>query len=101
MRTHQRLPERVEVAAYYLVAEALTNVAKHAHASVVHVDVGTDDSIVQLGIRDDGVGGADPAQGSGLIGLGDRVETLGGRIEITSRAGYGTSLFFEIPIEDD
>ena len=101
LRTHHRLPERVEVAAYYLVAEALTNVAKHAHASVVHVDVDAEDAIVQLGIRDDGVGGADPAQGSGLIGLGDRVETLGGRIEITSPAGHGTSLLFEIPIGDD
>jgi signal transduction histidine kinase len=87
------------VAVYYVVAEALTNAAKHAHASVVHVDVDTDDSIVQLAIRDDGVGGADPTQGSGLIGLTDRVETLGGRIEITSPAGHRTSLLVRIPLD--
>jgi PAS domain S-box-containing protein len=99
VRTDSLLPERVEVAVYYVVAEALTNAAKHAHASVVHVDVDTDDSIVQLAIRDDGVGGADPTQGSGLIGLTDRVETLGGRIEITSPAGHGTSLLVRIPLD--
>jgi signal transduction histidine kinase len=87
------------VAAYYVVSEALTNAAKHAHASVVHVDVEAKDSIVQLSIRDDGVGGAQPGQGSGLIGLRDRVEALGGDIEIASPAGSGTSLRVEIPIE--
>jgi signal transduction histidine kinase len=95
----RRLPEPVEVAAYYVVSEALTNAAKHAQASVVQVDVDTDDSIVQLAIRDDGVGGADPVRGSGLTGLSDRVEALGGGIEVASPAGRGTSLLVRIPIE--
>jgi signal transduction histidine kinase/PAS domain-containing protein len=99
LRSDRRLPERVEVAAYYVVSEALTNAAKHAHASVVHVDVDADDSIVRLAIRDDGVGGADPVRGSGLIGLADRVEALGGRIEVASPAGRGTSLLVRIPID--
>jgi signal transduction histidine kinase len=96
-----RLPDRVEVAAYYVVSEALTNAAKHAQASVVHVTVDAEDSIIQLAIRDDGVGGADPARGTGLIGLRDRVEALGGTIEITSPAGRGTSLLVTIPIDGD
>jgi PAS domain S-box-containing protein len=101
LRTDRRLPDPVEVAAYYLVSEALTNAAKYAQASVVHVDVDSEDAIVELAIRDDGVGGADPAQGSGLVGLSDRVEALGGRIEIASPAGHGTSLLVTIPIEAD
>jgi PAS domain S-box-containing protein len=95
----RRLPERVEVAAYYVVSEALTNAAKHAHASVVHVAVDADDSLVRLAIRDDGAGGADPAGGSGLLGLTDRVEALGGSIEVVSPAGRGTSLLVRIPLE--
>jgi signal transduction histidine kinase len=94
------LPDRVEVASYYLVAEALTNAAKHAHASVVYVDVQQQDALVQLSIRDDGVGGADPRQGSGLTGLGDRVDALGGTLEITSPAGNGTSLAAILPLQD-
>jgi PAS domain S-box-containing protein len=100
VRTDRRLPERVEVAAYYLVSEALTNVAKHAQASIVNIDVEAASTTVQLAIRDDGVGGADPGHGSGLIGLRDRVETLGGRIEIASPEGRGTSLLVTIPIDD-
>jgi signal transduction histidine kinase/PAS domain-containing protein len=99
LRSDRRLPERVEVAAYYVVSEALTNAAKHAHPSVVRVDVDADDALVQLAIRDDGVGGADPARGSGLVGLTDRVEALGGRIEIASPPGRGTSLRVSIPID--
>jgi signal transduction histidine kinase len=99
LRTDRRLPERVEVAVYYIVSEALTNAAKHAHASVVQVDVDTDDWMVHLAISDDGGGGADPGRGSGLIGLTDRVEALGGRIEILSSAGHGTSLLARIPLE--
>jgi signal transduction histidine kinase/PAS domain-containing protein len=99
LRSDRRLPERVEVAAYYLVSEALTNAAKHAHASVVHVDVDADDASVRIAIRDDGIGGADPARGSGLLGLTDRVEALGGRMEVASPAGRGTSLRVRIPIE--
>jgi signal transduction histidine kinase len=93
------LPESVEAAAYYIVSEALTNAAKHARASLVQVELATEDSIVELAVRDDGVGGADPAGGSGLIGLRDRVEALGGTMEIASSAGRGTSLMARIPTE--
>lgn len=95
----QRLPEQVEVAGYYVVSEALTNVAKHAHASVVHVDVNADDSKVQLSIRDDGVGGADLNLGSGLVGLADRVEALGGKVDVHSPSGGGTALVATLPLE--
>jgi signal transduction histidine kinase len=94
-----RLPERIEVAAYYVVSEALANAAKHAKASVVHVDLNAGDAFVQLSISDDGVGGADLNRGSGLIGLRDRVEALGGKIEMASPAGAGTSLVVTIPID--
>jgi Signal transduction histidine kinase len=99
VRIDRRLPERVEVAAYYVVAEALTNAAKHARASVVHIDVEPTDGFVRLSIRDDGIGGTDPGRGSGLIGLGDRVEALGGKIKIASPPGSGTSLLVTLPIE--
>jgi signal transduction histidine kinase len=99
VRTDGRLPEPAEVAVYYVVSEALTNAAKHARASRVRVDVTARDTLVELSIRDDGVGGADAGRGSGLIGLADRVETLGGALEIASPAGSGTSLHVEIPIE--
>jgi PAS domain S-box-containing protein len=95
----RRLPERVEVAAYYVVSEALANAAKHAHASVVQVDVDPSGAGVELVVRDDGVGGADTRRGSGLIGLRDRVEALGGTFEVSSSAGEGTSLLARIPIE--
>jgi signal transduction histidine kinase len=94
-----RLPDAVEVAAYYIVSEALTNAAKHAGATVVYIAAHVEDSTVELVVRDDGVGGADPGRGSGLIGLRDRVETLGGTIEITSNAGEGTSVLAKIPVE--
>jgi signal transduction histidine kinase/PAS domain-containing protein len=99
LRSDRRLPERVEVAAYYVVSEALTNAAKHAHASVVEVHVGAEGGTLRLAIRDDGAGGADPRRGSGLIGLTDRVEALGGRIEIASPPRRGTSLVARIPID--
>ena len=75
--------------------------ARHAEASIVQVVVDAEptDGIVRLSIRDDGVGGADPGQGSGLIGLGDRVEALGGKIKIASPQGNGTSLLVTLPIE--
>ena len=94
--TKGRLPERIEVAAYYVVAEALANVAKHARASVVQVDVDADDGLLRLAIRDDGVGGADPARGSGLVGLKDRVEATGGTLRVESRRGQGTRLLVEL-----
>jgi signal transduction histidine kinase len=96
-----RLPERVEVAAYYVVSEALTNAAKHANASVVQVDVEPTNGVVRLSIRDDGVGGADPRRGSGLVGLGDRIEALGGELTITSQPGGGTWLSVTLPIDGD
>jgi signal transduction histidine kinase len=99
VRSDHRLPQPAEVATYYVVSEALTNAAKHARASTVHVDVTARDTLVELSIRDDGVGGADAGRGSGLIGLRDRVEALGGELEISSPAGRGTSLHVKIPIQ--
>jgi len=99
LQVERRLPQQVEVAAYYVVAEALTNVAKYAQASVVHVDVRTGDSVVELAVRDDGMGGADPSRGSGLIGLKDRVEALGGTLTIAGGPGKGTSVVARIPID--
>jgi signal transduction histidine kinase len=95
----RRLPATTEVAVYYVAAEALTNVAKHARASEVNVRVDTDGANLQLSIRDDGIGGADSAKGSGLVGLNDRVEALGGRMTISSQPGDGTSLHIEVPLE--
>jgi signal transduction histidine kinase len=94
-----RLPEPVEAAAYYAVAEALTNAAKHAHASVAHVAVHARDGRLHLWVRDDGVGGADPARGSGLIGLTDRVQALSGTITVHSPIGEGTTLQVDLPID--
>ena len=93
------VPEAAEVAAYYVVAEALTNTAKHAHASAVFVRARTDGATLELSVRDDGVGGADSGKGSGLTGLRDRVEALGGRMAIVSHTGTGTELIVEIPID--
>jgi signal transduction histidine kinase len=92
------LPGRVEVATYYVVSEALANAAKHARASAVRVDAATEDSVVRLSITDDGVGGADPTAGSGLVGLRDRVEALGGELSLSSAPGDGTTLQATIPI---
>jgi signal transduction histidine kinase len=100
VRTEPRLPEHVEVAAYYVVAEALTNAAKHANASVIQVDAEATDRVLRLCVRDDGAGGADPVRGSGLVGLKDRVEALGGTITVRSPAGAGTSLRAELPLAD-
>jgi len=92
-----RLSEPVEVAAYYLISEALTNIDKHAQARTAVVRVRRDESVLVIDVTDDGVGGADPAAGSGLQGLTDRVEALGGRISMTSPIGCGTELRGEIP----
>jgi signal transduction histidine kinase len=97
----QRLPEQVETAAYYVVSEALTNAAKHAAASLVQVraDIveaeGAD--LLRVEVRDDGRGGA-MAQGTGLLGLKDRAEALGGRIFLDSPPGSGTTLRLELPL---
>jgi signal transduction histidine kinase len=95
----ERLPDRVESAAYFVVAEALTNVAKYAQATHATVHVSRDDGQVLVEVSDDGVGGADPATGSGLRGLLDRVSALGGRLEVDSRPGRGTTVRAEIPCE--
>ncbi|GAB2807983.1 hypothetical protein GCM10027176_11260 [Actinoallomurus bryophytorum] len=91
------LPERFEVTVYYIVSEALTNATKYAHANKVYVDLTIAELLIRLSIRDNGLGGADPARGSGLTGLTDRVTALGGRMEIMSPAGGGTTLLAEIP----
>jgi signal transduction histidine kinase len=96
----RRLSESAEVAAYYLVAEALTNAAKHARASEVDVSVDADDANLHLSVQDDGIGGAAVGKGSGLTGLMDRVEALGGTMTISSHTGEGTSLRVSIPLED-
>jgi PAS domain S-box-containing protein len=96
----RRFAEPIEVAAYYVVSEGLTNAAKHARASMAEVQVEARDGVLDLRVRDDGVGGADPARGSGLTGVRDRVEALGGTIAITSPAGQGTSLHVAFPIAD-
>ena len=94
-----RLPEPVEVAAYYVVSEALTNATKHAQASVAQVLVRTDDGRLQLSVHDDGIGDAAPQRGSGLIGLTDRVAALGGTMNLHSPAGQGTTLDIDLPID--
>jgi signal transduction histidine kinase len=98
LRAQERLPGPVEVAAYYVISEALANVAKHAQASGVHVQVEAISGVLRLEVRDDGVGGADPARGTGLIGIRDRVEAAGGRFRVTSPRGEGTQLLIELPI---
>jgi PAS domain S-box-containing protein len=94
----ERLPEPVEAAAYYLIAEAITNVAKHAHASHVSVSVLRDNGRVLVRVADDGVGGANPGAGSGLHGLADRVEALHGHLRVESPPGGGTRLEARIPV---
>jgi signal transduction histidine kinase len=101
LRAEGRLPEPVEVAAYYIVSEALANAAKHAQASKVSVDVEVGEGMLHLRVHDDGVGGADFARGSGLVGLKDRVGALGGRITLQSEPGAGTSLAVELPFARD
>jgi signal transduction histidine kinase len=92
------LPETVEVAAYYVTAEALANVAKHAQASEVMVRAVTVDDKLYLSIRDDGIGGADSRKGSGVVGLKDRVDALGGTRTVNSPAGSGTVIEVTIPL---
>jgi PAS domain S-box-containing protein len=94
------LPGPVEVAVYYVVSEAVTNTAKHAHASAVRVAVEARDGVLELSIRDDGSGGADPTRGSGLIGLTDRVDALGGTIDVVSPVGQGTMLHITLPLDE-
>jgi signal transduction histidine kinase len=86
------------VAAYYVVSEALTNAAKHAHASIAQVAVHASDHTLHLSIHDNGVGGATPRPGSGLIGLTDRIQALGGTLSVTSPQGEGTELLVDLPL---
>jgi len=92
-----RLGEHVEAAGYYVASEAITNVAKHAQASFINMRVDGCDGALTLSIRDDGIGGADPSRGSGIIGLKDRVEALGGTISVLSPPGHGTALHVQLP----
>jgi signal transduction histidine kinase len=96
----RRLAEQVELAAYYFVAEALTNAAKHAHATVVNVTVEAADDVLRITVRDDGRGGAVLSQGSGLVGLTDRVEALGGSLSLDSPGGAGTTVAITLPAEE-
>jgi signal transduction histidine kinase len=98
VRAQERLPEPIEVAAYYVVTEALTNAAKHAHASVVRVEAEVLDGDLRVSVQDDGVGGANPARGSGLVGLTDRVEALGGKLTLDSPPAAGTTLRIDLPL---
>jgi signal transduction histidine kinase len=100
-----RLPEQIEIATYYVVSEALTNAAKHARASTMHVSVhaveADGEAVLCVEVRDDGRGGADLSGGSGLVGLKDRVEALGGSIKIESPVGHGTAVHVALPIPGD
>jgi signal transduction histidine kinase len=98
VRIDGRLPEPVEVGAYYVVSEMLTNAAKHARASVVEVDAAVSGGMLRMCVRDDGIGGADLVRGSGLVGLKDRIEALGGTFSLHSPAGGGTTLSCELPV---
>jgi signal transduction histidine kinase len=98
VRVDGRLPEQVETAAYFAVAEALTNAAKHANATVVTVTVDVDGAVLRIRVSDDGRGGADPGAGSGLVGLKDRIEALGGRFSVRTAADAGTTVHAELPL---
>jgi signal transduction histidine kinase len=93
----ERFPEEIEASAYFIVAEALMNVVKHAHASVAEVRASVDDGMLHVEVRDDGIGGADPS-GHGLVGLGDRATALGGRLEVESPASGGTLVAATLPL---
>ena len=96
--TPGRFPEQIEVAVYYVASESLANATKHAQASLIEVSLVRRNATLVLSIRDDGIGGADPERGSGLVGLTDRVEALGGSIDVRSRSGTGTEIVAELPL---
>ena len=89
------------MAAYYAVSELVTNTAKHANASTVNVNVSCANGVLHIVVCDDGIGGADPARGSGLVGLRDRVESLGGTISVRSPRGEGTAVEVALPLDGD
>jgi signal transduction histidine kinase len=92
------LPPAVEAAAYFVTADALTNVAKYAQANECDVSLTVDDGRLRVEVRDDGVGGADPSRGTGLLGLRDRVEALDGSLEVDSPPAEGTAVIVELPV---
>jgi signal transduction histidine kinase len=98
IRIDGRFPQPVEVAAYYVVSETIANTAKHARASQMRVAVTQRDDVLELAVRDDGVGGAEPRAGSGLVGLRDRVEAIGGVIEVNSPSEAGTTVLVRLPV---
>jgi signal transduction histidine kinase len=99
LTTNERHPDPIEAAAYFVASEALANATKHAQASRIDVSLAQRNGSLLLSIRDDGVGGADPCHGSGLVGLHDRVEALSGTIRIDSPPGGGTSLVVNLPLD--
>jgi signal transduction histidine kinase len=101
VRVEHTLSDGVEVAAYYAVTELVTNTAKHADASTLNVTVTSTDGVLHIVVRDDGIGGADPALGSGLVGLRDRIEALGGRMSVQSPKGEGTTVELALPLDGD
>jgi signal transduction histidine kinase/CHASE3 domain sensor protein len=101
VHTNGRLPERIEVATYYVISEALANATKHAHASTITIDVHTRDDMLDVTVHDDGVGGADFTRGSGLVGLKDRVDALGGHLTLHSPPGTGTTLTIQLPLSEN
>ena len=100
VRVDRQLPEQVELAAYYVVSETLTNAARHAAASEVDVEVEADQGVLRIEVRDDGRGGATFAHGSGLVGLRDRVEALGGQLSLRSQPGAGTTVSIAVSLDD-
>ncbi|WP_238005406.1 DUF4118 domain-containing protein [Dactylosporangium sp. AC04546] len=100
LNVSRRLPEHTEMAVYYIVSEALVNAAKHARATMVNVNAEAENAVLRLSIQDDGIGGACLGKGSGLIGLQDRIEALGGHMEVVSPASHGTALVVKIPIDE-
>jgi signal transduction histidine kinase len=101
VRVDSRLSEPVEVGIYYVVSEMLANAEKHARASVVEVSAEAADGMLRVRVRDDGIGGADPVRGSGLLGLKDRIEALGGTFSVYSPLGLGTTVICEVPVTAD
>jgi signal transduction histidine kinase len=101
VRVDSRLSDDIEAAAYYVASEALVNVAKHAQAKVVELWATVEDGSLRLRVRDDGVGGVDASRGSGILGMKDRVEALGGSVSISSPPGGGTELSVLLPGRTD
>jgi signal transduction histidine kinase len=95
----ERLPDNVEATVYYIVSEALTNVVKHARATCANVTIRRDGDLLRFEVTDDGRGGADPAAGSGILGLRDRAEASGGTLFVVSPPGKGTTVTAQLPLD--